>query len=66
MGAGYGELIGTIRGVWLPLLQSPGSLWYHLKLFAHDFIAIAPAASILMISLLFYLLYKSGISHGFT
>ena len=49
MGAGYGELIGTIRGVWLPLLQSPGSLWYHLKLFTHYFIAVAPAASILMI-----------------
>lgn len=49
----YGQLLGTMRGIWGPILLSPGSFWYHLYVFTHYLLTIAPAMAILLLIFVF-------------
>lgn len=50
---GYGNFLAIMRGIWGPILLSPGSFWYHLYVFTHYLLTIAPAMAILLLIFVF-------------
>ena len=47
--SGYGLIIGIIRNFWHNAILTPGTLYFHIRVVTHCYLAVAPASAILVV-----------------